>query len=101
MQIIDHPDFDKYDTSSVKSVAYGGAPAPPSWSRDFAPLSPRAAEQRLRAHRDVGGPRPNSGADYVAKPDSCGPASPSTRWPSYPRSTTARSPATNFPVVLT
>ena len=29
MQILDHPDFATFDTSSVKSVSYGGAPAPP------------------------------------------------------------------------
>jgi long-chain acyl-CoA synthetase len=29
MQILDHPDFKNFDTSSVKSVSYGGAPAPP------------------------------------------------------------------------
>jgi long-chain acyl-CoA synthetase len=28
MQILDHPDFDKYDTSSVRSVPDGGAPSP-------------------------------------------------------------------------
>jgi len=36
MQIIDHPDFEKYDTSSVANIAYGGAPAPPNWSHAFA-----------------------------------------------------------------
>jgi long-chain acyl-CoA synthetase len=29
MQILDHPDFSNYDTSSIRSVSYGGAPAPP------------------------------------------------------------------------
>ena len=29
MQILDHPDFERFDTSSVTSVSYGGAPAPP------------------------------------------------------------------------
>jgi len=29
MQILDHPNFKDYDTSSVRSVSYGGAPAPP------------------------------------------------------------------------
>ncbi|OYV49249.1 MAG: hypothetical protein B7X10_02065, partial [Burkholderiales bacterium 21-58-4] len=29
MQILDHPDFQRFDTSSVRLVSYGGAPAPP------------------------------------------------------------------------
>ena len=28
MQIIDHPDFDQFDTSSVKSISYGGGAGP-------------------------------------------------------------------------
>jgi long-chain acyl-CoA synthetase len=77
MQIIDHPDFDKYDTSSVTSIAYGGAPAPPE------------LVTRLRAHFPMGQPSngygltetsaalaSNPGADYVAKPSSCGPCYP-------------------------
>jgi long-chain acyl-CoA synthetase len=77
MQIIDHPDFDKYDTSSVTSIAYGGAPAPPE------------LVTRLRARFPLGQPSngygltetsaaiaSNPGADYVAKPSSCGPCYP-------------------------
>jgi long-chain acyl-CoA synthetase len=77
MQIIDHPDFEKYDTSSVASIAYGGAPAPPD------------LVTRLRAHFPLGQPSngygltetsaalaSNPGADYVAKPSSCGPCYP-------------------------
>jgi long-chain acyl-CoA synthetase len=77
MQVLDHPDFEKYDTSSVRSVSYGGAPSPPELVR------------RIRAAFPLGQPgngygltetsaavANNSGADYVAKPDSCGPAHP-------------------------
>ena len=77
MQIIDHPDFEKYDTSSVASIAYGGAPAPPE------------LVTRLREHFPMGQPSngygltetsaalaSNPGADYVAKPSSCGPCYP-------------------------
>ena len=28
-QVVEHPDFDKYDTSSVEGIGYGGAPAAP------------------------------------------------------------------------
>jgi len=77
MQILDHPYFDQFDTSSVRSIAYGGAPAPPDLVR------------RLREAFPLGQPSNGygltetsasvcgiSGPDYVAKPDSCGPAFP-------------------------
>ena len=77
MQIIDHPDFEKFDTSSVKNISYGGAPAPPELVARLRANFPRwPAEQRLWPDRDLGGHRGNSGPDYVAKPDSCGPAYP-------------------------
>jgi long-chain acyl-CoA synthetase len=77
MQIIDHPDFARYDTSSVTSIAYGGAPAPPE------------LVTRLRACFPLGLPSngygltetsaalaSNPGLDYVNKPASCGPCYP-------------------------
>jgi long-chain acyl-CoA synthetase len=77
MQVLDHPDFETRDTSSVKSVGYGGAPAPPDLVR------------RIGAHFPVSTPSNgygltetssmstmNQGADYVAKPDSVGPPVP-------------------------
>ena len=77
MQIIDHPDFARYDTSSVTSIAYGGAPAPPE------------LVTRLRACFPLGLPSngygltetsaalaSNPGLDYVRKPASCGPCYP-------------------------
>ncbi len=76
-QVLDSPDFDKRDTSSVKSVAYGGAPAPPELVR------------RIKQHFPVGNASNgygltetssvatmNSGDDYVNKPDSVGPPVP-------------------------
>ena len=77
MQILDHPDFRKFDTSSVRSISYGGAPAPPDLVR------------RIQAAFPVGQPGNgygltetsaavclNSGPDYVERPSSCGTASP-------------------------
>ncbi len=77
MQVLDSPDFSKYDTSSVRGVSYGGAPAPPDLVR------------RIRAAWPVGQPSNgygltetssvtsmNSGGDYVAKPESVGPPVP-------------------------
>ena len=77
MQVLDSPNFSKFDTSSIRGVSYGGAPAPPDLVR------------RIRAAWPVGQPSNgygltetssvtsmNSGGDYVAKPDSVGPAVP-------------------------
>jgi long-chain acyl-CoA synthetase len=77
MQILDHPDFNEYDTSSIRSVSYGGAPAPPELVK------------RIRAAFALGTPGNgygltetsaavslNLGADYIARPESCGPALP-------------------------
>jgi len=77
MQVIDSPAFEKRDTSSVRAVAYGGAPAPPDLVR------------RIKEHFPVGSPSNgygltetssvttmNTGDDYVRKPDSVGPPVP-------------------------
>jgi long-chain acyl-CoA synthetase len=77
MQVIDSPDFAKRDTSSVRAVAYGGAPAPPDLVR------------RIKEHFPVGAPSNgygltetssvttmNTGDDYVRKPESVGPPVP-------------------------
>ena len=73
MQILDHPDFASRDTSSVRAVSYGGAPAPPELVR------------RIREAFDLAQPGNgygmtetsaaialNSGPDYVERPTSCG-----------------------------
>ncbi len=77
MQVLDSPNFSKYDTSSIRGVSYGGAPAPPDLVR------------RIREAWPVGQPSNgygltetssvtsmNAGGDYVAKPDSVGPPVP-------------------------
>ncbi len=77
MQVLDSPNFSKFDTSSIRGVSYGGAPAPPDLVR------------RIRAAWPIGQPSNgygltetssvtsmNSGPDYVNRPDSVGPAVP-------------------------
>jgi long-chain acyl-CoA synthetase len=77
MEVLDSPDFARRDTSSVRNVSYGGAPAPADLVR------------RIRQHFPLGRPSNgygltetsavtamNSGPDYVAKPDSVGPPVP-------------------------
>jgi steroid-24-oyl-CoA synthetase len=76
-QVLDSPDLHKRDTSSVTSIGYGGAPAPPELVK------------RIKEHFPVGQPSNgygltetssvttmNTGDDYVRKPDSVGPPVP-------------------------
>jgi long-chain acyl-CoA synthetase len=77
MQVLDSPNFSKFDTSSIRGVSYGGAPAPPDLVR------------RIREAWPVGQPSNgygltetssvtsmNSGGDYLARPESVGPPVP-------------------------
>ena len=79
MQVLDSPNFSKYDTGSIRGVSYGGAPAPPDLVR------------RIREAWPIGQPSNgygltetssitsmNSGGDYIAKPASVGPPVPVT-----------------------
>ncbi len=72
-QLIEHPDREKYDLSSLESIGYGGAPSAP---------------ELVRKIREVFGAEPGNGwgmtetsatvtvhgaEDYEARPESCGP----------------------------
>ena len=72
-QLLEHPDREKYDLSSIESISYGGAPAAP---------------ELVRKIKEVFGAEPGSGwgmtetsatvtvhgaEDYLHRPDSCGP----------------------------
>jgi long-chain acyl-CoA synthetase len=76
-QVLNSPEFEVRDTSSVRSVAYGGAPAPPELVR------------RVKQHFPGGHPSNgygltetsavttmNTGDDYFRKPESVGPPVP-------------------------
>lgn len=71
--MLEHPDFEKYDTSSLQAVGGGGAPAPPE-------LVKRIEGNFSRGRPNIGygmtetnayGPG-NSGDDYVKNPTSTG-----------------------------
>jgi long-chain acyl-CoA synthetase len=98
MQVLDSPNFAKYDSSSIRSVSYGGAPAPPDLVR------------RIRAAWPVGQPSNgygltettsitsmNTGADYVAKPDSVGPPVPVSDVAIVPENYTGAEPDASLP----
>ncbi len=77
MQVIDHPDFDQFDTSSVASVSYGGAPAPPDLVRRIREKFPTGQPGNGYGLTETSaGVCFNIGPDYVARPDSCGPIVP-------------------------
>ena len=72
-QLLEHPDREKYDLSTLEAISYGGAPAAP---------------ELVRKIKEVFGAEPGSGwgmtetsatvtvhsaEDYLNRPDSCGP----------------------------
>jgi len=77
MQILDHPDFATFDTSSVKSVSYGGAPSPPELVRRIRAAFPTGQPGNGYGLTETSAAVCVNGADdYLDKPNSCGPAVP-------------------------
>jgi long-chain acyl-CoA synthetase len=77
MQVLDSPRFADFDTSSIRSVSYGGAPAPPDLVRRIGaawPIGQPSNGYGLTETSSV--TSMNNGADYIAKPDSVGPPVP-------------------------
>jgi long-chain acyl-CoA synthetase len=76
-QVLESPDFDKRDTSSVQSIGYGGAPAPPQLvhriRRHFPTVSPGNGYGMTETSSLAVG---NGGEDYLRKPESVGRPSP-------------------------
>jgi steroid-24-oyl-CoA synthetase len=77
MQVLDSPNFDARDTSSVRSVAYGGAPAPPELVRRIARHFPSGSPSNGYGLTETSSVTTmNNGSDYLRKPDSVGPPVP-------------------------
>ena len=77
MQVIDSPDFPKRDTSSVRSISYGGAPAPPDLVRRITEHFPAGAPGNGYGLTETSAMTTmNAGDDYVRKPESVGPPAP-------------------------
>lgn len=77
MRILDSPDFARRDVSSVKSVSYGGAPAPTELVRRInEAFSTGQAGNGYGLTETSAATAMNSGADYTRKPDSVGHAAP-------------------------
>jgi long-chain acyl-CoA synthetase len=77
MQVIDSPAFATHDTSSVRSISYGGAPCPPDLVRRIKQHFPGGAPGNGYGLTETSAMTTmNSGDDYVRKPDSVGPPAP-------------------------
>ncbi|MEV5888743.1 class I adenylate-forming enzyme family protein [Nonomuraea fuscirosea] len=76
-QLMSHPDFGKYDLSSLSTLGYGGAPAPPKLlERITTNLPDRAPSNGYGMTETTALAVGNGGADYHARPDSIGRPSP-------------------------
>ncbi len=76
-QLIEHPDFGKYDLSSLEGFAYGGAPAPSELVRRIKATLPKSAISTAWGMTETSAAfTPMIGEDYELRPDSCGPALP-------------------------
>jgi steroid-24-oyl-CoA synthetase len=98
MQVLDSPSFAKYDTSSIRGVSYGGAPAPPDLVRRIReawPIGQPSNGYGLTETSSV--TSMNSGGDYVAKPDSVGPPVPVTDVAIVPEDFTGEEPDDTIP----
>ncbi|MFZ0173094.1 MAG: AMP-binding protein [Acidimicrobiales bacterium] len=76
-QVLNSPDFATRDTSSVRTISYGGAPAPPELVRRIKQQFPSGnASNGYGLTETSSVTSMNSGDDYVRKPTSCGPPVP-------------------------
>ncbi len=76
-QVLDSPDFSKTDTSSITNVSYGGAPAAPELVKRIKQHFPGGTPSNGYGLTETSSVTSmNTGADYVARPDSCGPPVP-------------------------
>lgn len=74
-QLVEHPDREKYDLSSLVFVSYGGAPAAPELVRRVKSVFPYAYPMNGWGMTEVsGGFMGNHGEDYENRPGSIGPA---------------------------
>ncbi|MFI6599793.1 class I adenylate-forming enzyme family protein [Nonomuraea sp. NPDC050536] len=72
-QLMSHPDFRKYDLSSLTTLGYGGAPAPPKLlERITENLPDRAPSNGYGMTETTALAIGNGGPDYLARPDSIG-----------------------------
>ncbi len=71
--LIEHPDFNKYDTSSLKELSSGGAPKPPEQVKQMNAKAPQVRPGVGYGLTETNGVVTSmSGADYLKYPAACG-----------------------------
>jgi long-chain acyl-CoA synthetase len=76
-QILEHPNRDKYDLSTIEGIAYGGAPASAELVRRIKQVFPSASPGSGWGMTETSATfTHHSGEDYVRRPDSAGPSIP-------------------------
>jgi len=76
-QVLESPDFERRDTSSVQSVGYGGAPAAPELVRRIEEVFPEVSAGNGYGLTETSSVTTvNAGDDYLRKPSSVGPPVP-------------------------
>ena len=78
-QLLEHPDFKKYDTSSIEGASFGGAPVPPSLGEKVKDTLPPSilSGQGYGSTEASGVITGNLGLDYTRKPGELCPPSQS------------------------
>ncbi len=72
-QIIEHPRFDEFDTSSIESVSYGGAPSAPELVKRIKERFPKSQPGQGWGMTETSATAVSNGSeDYIRKPSSCG-----------------------------
>ncbi len=75
-QILDHPDRERYDLSSLEAIAYGGAPSAPELVRRIQQDLGAAPSNGWGMTETSATVTSHSAEDYLQRPDSCGPPLP-------------------------
>jgi len=75
-QLLEHPDREKYDLSSLDTVSYGGAPSAPDLVRKIGAVLGAKPGNGWGMTETMATVTNLVGDDYLAHPDSCGPAVP-------------------------
>ncbi len=75
-QLIEHPDRDKYDLSSLKSISYGGAPSAPELVRKIREVFGALPGNGWGMTETMATVTSHTAEDYLNRPESCGPAVP-------------------------
>jgi long-chain acyl-CoA synthetase len=76
-QLIEHPERNRFDLSSLEAVSYGGAPSAPELVRKIKETFPKSQPGQGWGMTETSATfTGNSAEDYINRPNSCGPAVP-------------------------